>query len=208
MTNQYITRDELMQKTGLSYPELVKKLESEQIAGLRNPSHHGRFEYYVDSLQNSAYFSQFFNEDSDKSDDTEPDFNFMSSGNPDPQTVETFLERLDDQAFAVFMIVDHLKKLPKAERKLVYASAMKLAVSLNKNLYWLLSAAFSADMFKNLDRELLSKLLSAIAQQDADLTHAAQVTSHRKKTLKQLYLTEVSVALHQLKKAVAKSDEE
>lgn len=47
------TREELLKLTGWSYPTLLDELKKNDIQGVRNPKHHGRFEYYLMGLRKS-----------------------------------------------------------------------------------------------------------------------------------------------------------
>lgn len=47
------TREELLNLTGWSYPTLLDELKKNDIQGVRNPKHHGRFEYYLMGLRKS-----------------------------------------------------------------------------------------------------------------------------------------------------------
>lgn len=47
------TREELLKLTGWSYPTLLDELKKNDIQGVRNPKHHGRFEYHLMGLRES-----------------------------------------------------------------------------------------------------------------------------------------------------------
>lgn len=47
------TREELLKITGWSYPTLLDELKKNNIQGVRNPKHHGRFEYHLLELRKS-----------------------------------------------------------------------------------------------------------------------------------------------------------
>lgn len=47
------TREELLKLTGWSYPTLLDELKKNDIQGVRNPKHHGRFEYHLMGLRKS-----------------------------------------------------------------------------------------------------------------------------------------------------------
>ena len=118
------TREELLKLTGWSYPTLLDELKKNDIQGVRNPKHHGRFEYHLMGLRKSDRLAALLPE-VQKSSPDEVKKVFESSGQQypwmDKPEYHLFWDRLyslvDLTSMPVHLLVE---KSTKKQRKAAY----------------------------------------------------------------------------------------
>lgn len=118
------TRDELLKLTGWSYPTLLDELKKNDIQGVRNPKHHGRFEYHLMGLRKSDRLAALLPE-VQKSSPDEVKKVFESSGQQypwmDKPEYHLFWDRLYSLVDLTSMPVRLLiEKSTKKQRKAAY----------------------------------------------------------------------------------------
>lgn len=180
------TREELLKLTGWSYPTLLDELKKNDIQGVRNPKHHGRFEYYLMGLRKSDRLAALLPE-VQKSLPDEVKQVFENSGQQYPWMDKPEYHRFWDRLYSLVDLTSmpvHLliEKSTKKQRKAAYNDVILGVKDMVIEARFIVEAAISLD---KLPKDCpVGDLQNRLAACQGYLENLVDCRKHRKQLLK------------------------